>query len=215
MGTALAHGDVSRGHVDVAVATLDKVPSRLRRECAATIDAFMVTTSRQYRPTEVANLAREILDRIDPDRHERGYDTEAFTHRSFTLRRDAYGMGLPSGQLDPMTYALVNAALQHYSARKPAQTDEGGRLEWRDDRTPAQRRCDALAEMARRALAAAGTGGETTTRNGVPHVLPPAWLDADRKPVRNLWWQDRTAAAEVGRQLAIDLRINAGPPPDD
>jgi Domain of unknown function (DUF222) len=82
-------------------------------------------------------------------------------------------MGVPGGQLDPLTYATLEAALDHYAAPTPAQSDDAGRVLFADDRTPAQRRCDALGEIAHRALAAAGepTGdgegpGVTATRAG-------------------------------------------------
>jgi len=165
MGAALAAGTVSREHVDVAVAALEQVPSRVRRQAAAVIDEFCVDTATRYRPGQVRNLTRAILDRLDPDR---GHDPQAFTRRSFTLTGDAYGMGLPSGQLDPATYAALKTALDHYSAPTPRQHDEDGAVAFTDTRTPGQRRCDALAEIARRALAAAGGGTETATRAGEP-----------------------------------------------
>jgi hypothetical protein len=166
MGEALLAGRVSSAHVDVAVATLEKVPAGLRARHAGEIDAHCVANSTTYRPREVANLAREVLDRIDPDREH--HDDAAYTRRGFTLVQDAYGMGLANGQLDPTTYAVVKTALDHYSAPTPAQRGETGEALFADARTPAQRRCDALAEIARRALAAAGTGAEGATRAGEP-----------------------------------------------
>jgi len=165
MGAALAAGTLSREHVDVAVAALEQVPTKVRREAAPVIDEFCVDTSVRYRPEQVRNLTRAILDRLDPDR---GHDPEAFTRRSFTLTGDAYGMGLPSGQLDPATHAALKTALDHYAAPTPRQHDHDGLAVFTDTRTPGQRRCDALAEIARRALAAAGTGPESATRAGEP-----------------------------------------------
>ncbi|MFZ5870782.1 MAG: DUF222 domain-containing protein [Actinomycetota bacterium] len=181
MGAALLAGQVSMGHVDVAVGVLDKIPARVRAQAAPTIDEFCVDVSGRYQPREVANLAREILDRLDPDR---GHDPDAFTRRGFTLTGDAYGMGVASGQLDPATFAVLKTALDHYAAPTPRQRDTDGAVVFTDDRTPAQRRCDALAEIARRALAAAGTGAEGTTRNGeaprvVLHATPDQVSGAD------------------------------------
>jgi hypothetical protein len=166
MGAALLAGEVSLAHVDVAVATLEKVPAGLRATHAAVIDEFCVQTSNRYRPREVAGLAREVLDRIDPARGH--HDEAAYTRRGFTVVPDAYGMGLAHGQLDPATYAVVKTALDHYAKPTPVQRDEDGQVLFADARTPAQRRCDALAEIARRALAAAGTGLEGATRAGEP-----------------------------------------------
>jgi hypothetical protein len=168
MGAALADGLISRHHLDVAVATLDKIPTGVRRKVAQVLDETLLGFSRTYRPREVDHLAREILDRLDPDRHDRGFDPDAFARRGFTLATDAYGMGLPSGQLDPLTNASLKAAIDHFAAPTPAQDDRLGNAPFRDERTPAQRRCDALAEIARRALATAGSGGEDATRGGEP-----------------------------------------------
>jgi hypothetical protein len=77
-------------------------------------------------------------------------------------------MGLANGQLDPATYAELKTALDHYSKPTPTQRDDDGDALFADARTPAQRRCDALAEIARRALAAAGDGAEGATRAGEP-----------------------------------------------
>jgi hypothetical protein len=52
--------------------------------------------------------------------------------------------------------------------------------------------------------------------DGIPHVVPPPWVDPDQTPVRNTYRQDQRAARDTGRQLAIDLGVTprAASPPD-
>ncbi|MFZ5870187.1 MAG: hypothetical protein ACOYXW_06635, partial [Actinomycetota bacterium] len=53
--------------------------------------------------------------------------------------------------------------------------------------------------------------------DGVPHVIPPPWVDPDQTPVRNTYWLDQDHARRTGRQLALDLGIDLRPrarPPD-
>jgi hypothetical protein len=47
--------------------------------------------------------------------------------------------------------------------------------------------------------------------DGVPHVIPPRWIDAEQRPIRNTWWDDQKAARTLGDQLRLDL----GPAPPD
>jgi hypothetical protein len=48
---------------------------------------------------------------------------------------------------------------------------------------------------------------EITMVDGIPHVTPPAWIDPQRRPVRNTYWLDQQAAKNTGRQLAFDVGI--------
>jgi hypothetical protein len=41
--------------------------------------------------------------------------------------------------------------------------------------------------------------------DGIPHVIPPTWIDPQQTPVRNTYWHDKQKAADLGRQLALDL----------
>lgn len=175
MGAALAAGEVSLAHVDVAVATLARVPVDRARAAAPLIDAFLVEQSTRWRPKECEALARSVLDRVDPDRHDGGYDAAADQRRSFTMTTDCYGMLLVRGQLDPLTGAALKAAVDHHSAPTPAAGD--GSLPVFDARTAGQRRCDALAVIAAKAMAASDAG----TRGGEPpRVVVHATVDQVR-----------------------------------
>jgi hypothetical protein len=157
LGAALAAGEVSRGHVDTAVRTMDKVPVRIRRAAAPVVDGFFVEVSRRHPPRTCENLAAELLDRLDPARAERGYDPDAHLRRRLDLVVDGTGMVLVRGQLDPLTGAAVKAAIDHHSAPDPTVRDQDGAVVAWDTRTPSQRRADALGTVASASMARAGT----------------------------------------------------------
>jgi hypothetical protein len=94
-------------------------------------DDFAVVTRRW------ARLADDLIDRTDAARRldQRG------VHLSVTIG----GMVAISGLLDPMTGATLQRAIDHFDHPDPTGLPEGAR-------TVAQRRADALGEVARRAL---------------------------------------------------------------
>jgi CelD/BcsL family acetyltransferase involved in cellulose biosynthesis len=75
MGAALAAGEVSRVHADVAVKALNRIPAQMRREIdpvsgltnAEKIDDFLTQRSMEHSPTTTDRLAKEIKERLDPD----------------------------------------------------------------------------------------------------------------------------------------------------
>ena len=182
LGAALGAGEVSLAHVDVAVRVLDRLPTALRREHAGAVDAFLAQHSRTFRPKECERLAALVLERIDPERGERGFDPQAFTRRHLDVVADATGMVLVRGQLDPAAGAQLVAAIDHLAAPTPAvdarvagggdRDGAQGVVRVRDERTPGQRRADALGLLARQGLGAAGTrGGEP------PRIVVHATVD--------------------------------------
>ncbi|MFZ5872046.1 MAG: HNH endonuclease signature motif containing protein, partial [Actinomycetota bacterium] len=51
--------------------------------------------------------------------------------------------------------------------------------------------------------------------DGVPHVIPPPWIDAHQTPVANTYWRDQDRARHTGRQLALALDIHPRARPPD
>ncbi len=205
LGAALAAGEVSTAHVDVGRRTLDHLPTGLRTEHAAAIDAFLVEQSTAFRPGEVEHLAGRVLDRVDPDRAERGFDPDAFARRSFTLTPDATGMVAVRGLLDPVTGAQLKAGVDHYAAPAPAvdvDTVDGQgsgqtTVRIRDERTPGQRRADAVGRLARQGLAASGSrGGEP------PRILVTATPDQ----LRGTSGAGRATCEQTGPLTPVALR---------
>jgi hypothetical protein len=48
--------------------------------------------------------------------------------------------------------------------------------------------------------------------DGIPHVIPPTWIDPQQQPVRNTYWHDKQNAADLGRQLALALHGSPSTP---
>lgn len=213
LGAALAAGQVSMGHVDVGRRTLDQLPVALRGEHAAGIDAFLVEQSAQFRPGVCEHLAAAVLDRIDPTRDARGFDAEDFARRYLDLSTDSTGMVVVRGQLDPVAGAQLKAAIDHCAKPVPTTTSpvadadadaqSTGQVAGQtsvpvvDDRTPRQRRADALGVLARQGLAGAGTrGGEP------PRVVVVATADQ----VRGTPGAGRATCEQTGPLSAAVLR---------
>ncbi len=158
---ALAAGDITRAHVDVATRCLDRIPRHLRSsdEDRATIAGFFADlaptrhalTLRQDAAALLARLAPEAVDRFDPHAHER---------RFLDLTTDATGMLLGHFALDPAAGATLRAAVD--SASAPTPSADGTR----DERNARQRRADALLGIADTALAVS-----TPVRGERPRVV--------------------------------------------
>jgi Domain of unknown function (DUF222) len=112
LAEALMAGEVSPEHVDSAVATLARIPKKLKtkqldpepmpdcterldtgvRSGADVIDEFLTGWSRHLPPTSVDRLGRQIMARLDPDRAER-FDADAYQRRGLSIGTDFAGMG--------------------------------------------------------------------------------------------------------------------------
>ena len=164
MGAALAAGEVSRAHVDVAVRTLARIPAHLCRAVgeegvsgAARVDGFLTEQSRVLAPASTDRLARQLLATLDPSGSDR-YDPHAYQRRGLACAVDSTGMLVGRFQLDPAAAAVVKAALDAHAAPTPHTTGEdqdGQGVLVADERTRPQRYADALTAIARHALSAA------------------------------------------------------------
>jgi hypothetical protein len=203
MGQALVEGEVSREHLDVAVATLARIPKALKtqviteasdeeqtdqqadpqtdpqpdqqtdpradsgggvcRTGVEVIDEVLTGQARHLPPTTIERLGRQIVHRLDPARAER-FDADAVQRRSCSICRDFAGMGLYRLVLDPVSHLQVNAVIARYSGPRPAGTavtDTGEHLTVPDQRTPGQRRADAVVDLV--LAGATALAGNTTT----------------------------------------------------
>jgi hypothetical protein len=162
---ALAAGEVSRAHVDVAVRTLNKIPRHLLDgEGMAKVDAWFTETSLDLAPPQADVAARHLLQVLDPDGGDT-FDPESLQRRELTTAVDSTGMVVIRGQLDPANGAFLRAALDVFS--KPDPVDHDAVLPIVDTRSRRQREADALGLMAKLAL------GTLTTKSEVdrPHVV--------------------------------------------
>ena len=188
MGEALAKGEISREHVDVAVRTLRRIPGHLldgeqRRQ---KVDAWFAEAARDLAPPQADTAAQHLLAVLDPDGSDR-FDPRAVERREVSVQRDSTGMLLIRGQLDPGNAAPLIAALDHLS--KPWPRDDEDALPIADTRTKGQRTADALALMARLALEGLGTGSEVDRPRVVIHApLHGPVADCDQTgPVSRPW----------------------------
>jgi hypothetical protein len=132
---AAGRGDVTAEHVDRIAGLVKKVGVAAVRPA----DQILADAASKVTVAELGGLCHRIRDYVDPDGPE---PMELFDQREFTLsQRD--GMVAIRGQLDPEGGAAVLEALD--ALMRPPGPD--------DQRTPGQRRADALVELARGALA--------------------------------------------------------------
>ena len=80
LGAALAAGEVSREHVDVARSTLKRLPVRVVRERRDEVDAPADRARPEFDPGTAEALARHLLSVVAPDRADR-YDENALDRR--------------------------------------------------------------------------------------------------------------------------------------
>ncbi|MGH8900703.1 MAG: DUF222 domain-containing protein, partial [Egibacteraceae bacterium] len=189
---ALADGTINAGQARVAAQAVRDLPG----EALAGLDQLVADTGAD---TDTAGLRAAIDDyahRVTPDslaaRQERAWNT-----RRLNVTRTGDDSVTLEARLDKVGAETVLAALAPLAAPHGEQ----------DDRTPEQRRADALVELARRSL----DGGELPETGGQrPHVTVivdlPTLLGAQGAPAAQL---DRLGAitGETARRLACDAGV--------
>lgn len=145
---AVAAGEISAAQVAVISECLDAIPAAISHEVVPVAEAMLVEAARHENPKLLRQTAALLLARIDPDGIE---PREQWIERSrgFGLRKHRDGSATPTGILTAELTALLDAVLDSLAAPIPAQDGLP------DDRTPAQRRHDGLAEAMHRLLRSA------------------------------------------------------------
>src|SRR5664279_3905034 len=164
---ALAAGDLSYAHARVLAAAAGELPA----ESLPTVEPILVEAARHTDPAGLRALCTQVRTMLDPTGAE---EAAALAHdrRHLSVSATFAGTVVLDGVFDPEGGATVLAALAPLAA--PGGAD--------DDRTPAQRRADALVELARRALDGAGlpsVGGER------PHIQIRVDLRHPARPHRH------------------------------
>jgi hypothetical protein len=126
LGKALACGDITRPHLDVAVRAMHQVPHHLRAGAAKDVEDHLLEAAADTPPSGCKQVVANLLDTLDPDRADRGFDPYAYERRRLDLVTDSTGMLVIKGQLDPATGAKLKAAIDHYAAPLPKTLDEDG-----------------------------------------------------------------------------------------
>src|SRR5450756_882670 len=195
---ALAGGIISYAHARVLASAAGELPA----ESLPTVEPILVEAARHTDPAGLRALCTQVRTMLDPTGAEAAAAL-AHDRRHLSISATFAGAVVLDGVLDPEAGATVLAALAPLAA--PGGAD--------DDRTPAQRRADALVELARRALDGAGlpsVGGER------PHIqirVDLATLLARTGTAAADWAGPLTAGAAL--RLACDATISpvltAGP----
>jgi len=160
LAAAVRDGSVNEEHVSVVLSTLRRLPAALPVSVVDEAEDFLTGWAREVDPAALRPIAARLLATLDPD----GRLTDSADHarrRALHLVPGVDGMHRLVGDLDPTTAAVAASVLNSLSAPQP--TEAGGP----DDRTPAQRRHDALATVLKQALRA----GELPQSGGVPATV--------------------------------------------
>ncbi|HJQ01653.1 MAG TPA: DUF222 domain-containing protein [Jatrophihabitans sp.] len=160
LAAAREAGAVNGEHAELILATLRGLPASLPVGTEAEAEEFLTGWARSVGPMALRGIAARLVATLDPD----GRLTDTADHRrrrGLTLTPLADGMHRLTGDLDPACAALATTVLNALSAPRP--TEAGGP----DDRSPAQRRHDALASVCRLALRA----GELPKTGGTPATV--------------------------------------------
>jgi hypothetical protein len=147
LAAAAASGEVSVEHVNQVVRLADRVGAAH----AAAAESALVAVASVASPERLATACQRVVVHVDPDGDQPDAHID-FQRRAITLS-PFDGMVLVRGQLDPEGGAALATALD--ALMLPSGPD--------DSRSAAQRRADALAELARGAL----REGRTPTVGGV------------------------------------------------
>jgi hypothetical protein len=142
---AMRSGEISAAHARVISDCIDHIPTHVAYEAAPVAERMLVEAARHEHPRALARTAALLLERIDPDGRE-PRDQEIERHREVRLMKRPDGSSVPLGLLTAETTAALEAIFDSLAAPVPA--DEG----MPDERTPGQRRHDALYEAAQRLL---------------------------------------------------------------
>lgn len=179
-----AAGDASAEHL----ARLTRLTDRVGVDRVTDLDSALAGAASQLDPGDFGRICDRVRAHFDPDGPEPDPHKD-FQRRGITLS-PFDGMVLVHGQLDPEGGAALRTAIDALTVPPAAG----------DPRTPAQRRADALVELARRALTAGALPTVGGVRPQLAVLVTPEHLIAPRPGA------DATGAAPTGVPAA-------GPPP--
>jgi Domain of unknown function (DUF222)/HNH endonuclease len=154
-------GVLSTEQVAVILRALDRLPSTLHPADVEAAEVTLVDLAHTLDARDLRRAAGHLQDVLDPDGAEPS-EKEQQAKRFLDLREEADGMVSGSFRLDGETGARALAYFEG-PASAPRPTDAGGR----DERSAAQRRHDAFADL----LALAQRASELTPVNGPSAVV--------------------------------------------
>jgi hypothetical protein len=190
---ALARGEISTAAAEVLARAREAGPQAFARAEEAFVESARTLSHRDLR----AELDRWRTE-VDADRAERDED-ERHARRAFTPVVAPDGMVRVGGELDPENGQVLITALR-------AKVDAWARGGSGDERTPAQRRADALGEICREWLDLADRPSLVGERPHVVVALDLAALEG-RSGGRASLEDVGPITAESARRLACDAQV--------
>jgi len=190
-GRALEAGEIGFHHAAVIARCATEVgASEVRR-----VEMTLVDAARKLDPGRLRLVTRHLRHCVDPDGALDAANDE-HERRWLSISQTYGGLFVIDGQLDAEGGALVRAAINALDT--PAKDE---------DRTPRQRRADALVELVRRQLQG-GTLPEVAGQR--PHVTLTASVEtlqhAPGAPAAELSWAG-PVPAETARRVACDASV--------
>jgi hypothetical protein len=178
-GPALLAGEISAAHADVIgryTDQVDRLPDA-HPDDARIAEKVLLEASRHEAPKMVERLGQTLLTRLDADGTEPS-DERIERKRSFTLRTNADGSSewkvFADAELTAMIESVLDSLAGPQRDKKVNGSDQGdgaGGAQAADDlldeRTPTQRRHDALRDSLRRVL----RSGDLPVAGGTPNTV--------------------------------------------
>jgi hypothetical protein len=166
---ALAAGSISGAHAAVISRFMNALPAGLDRDYGAALESCLAEHATELDPQQVAQAATRLLARLNRDGVE-PTDEDNSRRRGCTLRKHADGSSDLSGHFTAANTAVWEAILDCLAAPVPSDADGEP-----DDRTPAQRRHDAMSDAGLRLL----NSGRMPDCGGTPVTVTVTMNGAD------------------------------------
>jgi hypothetical protein len=201
LAAALAAGSVSSAQVQVCVKALEALPATTPVEKVEQAEAFLIEQCALFDPAQLAKLGRHLQHVMDPDGPELLEEEEQQAARSRELQVTECAGGVKlRGFLDTEAAATLMSAVGPLAA--PRTGADGP-----DQRNAAQRRADALVELARRALNAGDLPVEGAERPHVTVTMDLATLMAGAHAFGGQLDRGGPLSAEAARRICCDAKV--------
>lgn len=138
-GVAATKGVLADAGIDRIVSVMRRLPEHIPASARLEAEEELVSLASVARPREVTVAGTDLLGRIDPEGKDSEYRRMRTPRSEFWLRQKRTGRWDVRGNLDSETGAKLNALLVPLA--HPGPSGEA------DQRTPAERRGDAFAEI--------------------------------------------------------------------
>ncbi len=162
-GAALSAGELNWAQATAITRAIAELPAEAGDEVRQRAEAYLIGEAAHFDAVALSRLGRCTLEVAVPGVLEdkqaeqlAAAERRDARRREFTMTPDGHGCEWLRGRLDTESAAALRAALDPLSAPRPDAVNGP------DPRCAAERRADALIELARRALA----GGELPDRGG-------------------------------------------------